>query len=288
MRIVTGTFSHETNTFSNIPTTMEEFAKQGILHGEEIPRRFRGTNAIEAAFLDASEKFGFELIWTVYGSAIPGGPVSREAYEYFSGHLLEGIQGAGRIDGVLLHLHGAMVTDDLDDGDRLDCTFNNAGYEGLRPPTAGVPGDDWERVIRTNLTGVWLCMKYAIRQMLSQGSGVIVNMSPVVGHVGSPGRSPALVASHHGIIGLTRQAAVEYAKHGIRINAVCPTVARTARFLRVHGSDPEVEACMAARNPPGRIGTPEDAAEAVVWLCSAAAAFVVGHTLMMDGGGLAQ
>lgn len=117
MRIVTGTFSHETNTFSNIPTTMEEFAKQGIAHGEEIPRRFRGTNAIEAAFLDASEAFGFELIWTVYGSAIPGGAVSNEAYEYFSGHLLEGIQGAGAIDGVLLHLHGAMVTDDLDDGE---------------------------------------------------------------------------------------------------------------------------------------------------------------------------
>lgn len=117
MRIVTGTFSHETNTFSNIPTTMEEFAKQRILHGEEIPRHFRGTNAIEAAFLDAAAEHGFELIWTVYGSAIPGGPVSREAYEYFSGHLLEGIQAAGKIDGVLLHLHGAMVTDDLDDGE---------------------------------------------------------------------------------------------------------------------------------------------------------------------------
>ena len=117
MRIVTGTFSHETNTFSNIPTTMAEFAKQGINHGEEIPRRFRGTNAIEAAFLDASEQYGFELIWTVFGSAIPGGLVSQEAYEYFSGHLLEGIQAAGAIDGVLLHLHGAMVTDQLDDGE---------------------------------------------------------------------------------------------------------------------------------------------------------------------------
>ena len=89
MRIVTGTFSHETNTFSNIPTSMEEFAKQRILHGADIPRRFRGTNAIEAAFLDAAEQYGFELIWTVYGSAIPGGKVTQEAYEYFSGHLLE-------------------------------------------------------------------------------------------------------------------------------------------------------------------------------------------------------
>ena len=117
MRIVTGTFSHETNTFSNIPTTMEEFAKQGIAHGDEIPHRFRGTNTIEAAFMDAAEEHGFELIWTVFGSAIPGGPVSREAFDYFSGHLLEGLQAAGKIDGVLLHLHGAMVTDDLDDGE---------------------------------------------------------------------------------------------------------------------------------------------------------------------------
>jgi microcystin degradation protein MlrC len=117
MRIVTGTFSHETNTFSNIPTTMEEFAKQGIAHGDEIPRRFRGTNTIEAAFMDAAEEHGFELIWTVFGSAIPGGPVSGEAFEYFSGYLLEGIQAAGAIDGILLHLHGAMVTDDLDDGE---------------------------------------------------------------------------------------------------------------------------------------------------------------------------
>ena len=107
----------ETNTFSNIPTTMEEFAKQGVIHGEEIPRRFRGTNSIEAAFMEASEQFGFELLWTVYGSAIPGGLVSQEAYEYFSGHLLEGIQAAGAIDGVLLHLHGAMVTEEVDDGE---------------------------------------------------------------------------------------------------------------------------------------------------------------------------
>src|SRR5262245_1025866 len=95
---------------------------------------------------------------------------------------------------------------------RLDCAFNNAGYEGMRRPTAEVPEEDWERALRTNLTGVWLCMKYAIRQMLGQGGGVIVNMSSVVGHTGRPGISPALVACHHGIIALTRQAAVEYAR----------------------------------------------------------------------------
>jgi NAD(P)-dependent dehydrogenase (short-subunit alcohol dehydrogenase family) len=171
---------------------------------------------------------------------------------------------------------------------RLDCAFNNAGYEGMRVPTAEIPEEDWERTIRTNLTGVWLCMKYAIQQMLKQGRGVIVNMSSVVGHVGLAGIAPALVASHHGIIGLTRQAAVEYARHGIRVNAVCPTVTRTPRFDRVHGGNPEVEARMAARNPCGRIGEPKDAAEAVVWLCSDAASFVVGHALVVDGGVLAQ
>jgi microcystin degradation protein MlrC len=117
MRIVTGTFSHETNTFSNIPTSMDEFSKQGITHGDDIAQRFRGTNTIEAAFMDAADKHGFELIWTIFGRAIPGGPVSQEAFEYFSGHLLEGIQAAGNIDGVLLHLHGAMVTDQVDDGE---------------------------------------------------------------------------------------------------------------------------------------------------------------------------
>jgi NAD(P)-dependent dehydrogenase (short-subunit alcohol dehydrogenase family) len=171
---------------------------------------------------------------------------------------------------------------------RLDCAFNNAGYEGMRVPTAEVPEEDWERTIRTNLTGVWLCMKYAIPQMLTQGGGVIVNMSSVVGYVGLPGIAPALVASHHGIIGLTRQAAVEYARHGIRVNAVCPTVTRTPRFDRLHGGNPEVVARMAARNPSGRIGEAEDVAEAVVWLCSDAASFVVGHTLVVDGGVLAQ
>jgi NAD(P)-dependent dehydrogenase (short-subunit alcohol dehydrogenase family) len=182
----------------------------------------------------------------------------------------------------------ALIARTVETYGRLDCAFNNAGYEGLRQPTAEVPEEDWEQSIRTNLTGTWLCMKYAIRQMLTQGSGVIVNMSSVVGMTGRPGISPALVACHHGIIGLTRQAALEYIKHGIRINAVCPTVTRTPRLDRVHGSSPDVLARMAANNPSGRIGEPEDTAEAVVWLCSESATFVVGHTLVVDGGVLAQ
>lgn len=182
----------------------------------------------------------------------------------------------------------ALITQTVERYGRLDCAFNNAGYEGLRVPTADVSEADWEQALNTNLTGVWLCMKYAIRQMLTQTQGCIVNMSSVVGLAGLNGISPALVACHHGIIGLTRQAAVEYARAGIRVNAVCPTATRTERFERVHGADPAVEARMGARNPSGRIGQPEDAAEAVVWLCSEAASFVVGHTLVVDGGVLAQ
>ena len=170
----------------------------------------------------------------------------------------------------------------------LDYAFNNAGYEGLRARIDELPEDDWERALQTNLTGVWSCMKYELQQMLKQGRGAIVNMSSVVGLAGLSGISPALVACHHGIIGLTRQAALDYAKAGIRVNAVCPTVTRTERFERVHGGNPESEARMAARNPSGRIGEAQDAAEAVIWLCSDAASFVLGHALVVDGGVLAQ
>jgi len=171
---------------------------------------------------------------------------------------------------------------------RLDCAFNNAGYEGIRATIDQLPQDDWALSLGTNLTGVWLCMKYELQHMLKQESGAIVNMSSVVGLTGLAGISPALVACHHGIIGLTRQAALDYAKAGIRVNAVCPTVTRTERFERVHGGHPENEARMAVRNPSGRIGEPGDAAEAVLWLCSDAASFVLGHTLVVDGGVLAQ
>ena len=171
---------------------------------------------------------------------------------------------------------------------RLDCAFHNAGYEGMRQPIAELPEDDWQRVLSVSLTGVWLCMKYVIRQMLTQGSGAIVNMSSVVGHTGRPGLCPALVASHHGVLGLTRQAALEYAQAGIRVNAVCPSVTETPRLSRVHGENPTIRAQMAAHHPLGRITQPEDVAAAVVWLCSDAASFVTGHSLIIDGGVLAQ
>ena len=117
MRIVTGTISHETNTFSNIPTNLDEFGKQTISSGEEIPKRFGGTGSIEAAFLDASRRHGFELIWTVWASAIPGGLIPRETFDWIEGRLLEGIKNAGKIDGVLLHLHGSAVVDGIPDAE---------------------------------------------------------------------------------------------------------------------------------------------------------------------------
>ncbi len=182
----------------------------------------------------------------------------------------------------------ALIARAVETYGRLDFAFNNAGYEGVRATIDQLAQDDWEQALQTNLTGVWSCMKYELQQMLVQGHGAIVNMSSVVGLSGLKGISPALVACHHGIIGLTRQAALDHAQSGIRVNAVCPTVTRTERFERVHGGNPENEARMATRNPSGRIGEAEDAAEAVIWLCSDAASFVLGHTLVVDGGVLAQ
>ncbi len=170
---------------------------------------------------------------------------------------------------------------------RLDCAHNNAGIEGITAPTADCTEENWDRIIKINLKGVWLCMKYEIPQMLKQGSGAIVNTASVAGLVGFQGL-PAYCASKGGIIQLTRTAALEYATKGIRINAVCPGVIRTPMVERVTGGKPEVEAQFTALEPVGRMGTPEEIAEAVVWLCSDAASFVTGHPLVVDGGLLAQ
>jgi len=166
---------------------------------------------------------------------------------------------------------------------RLDCAFNNAGIEGDQAPTADCSQENWHRVLAVNLTGVWLCMKHEIPQMLKQGGGVIVNMSSVAGSVGFPGL-PAYVASKHGVIGITRTAALEYAAKGIRVNAICPGVIRTEMVERVTGGDPEIEKQFTALEPIGRMGNPEEVAEAVVWLCSSESSFVIGHPLVVDGG----
>jgi NAD(P)-dependent dehydrogenase (short-subunit alcohol dehydrogenase family) len=141
-------------------------------------------------------------------------------------------------------------------------------------------------VIAVNLTGVWLCMKYEIVQMLPQGGGTIVNTASAAGLVGFPSTS-AYVASKHGVVGLTKTAALEYAQQGIRVNCVCPGYIQTP--MTAPGmEDPERMARIIAREPIGRVGAPEEVAEAVVWLCSDAASFVTGHTMTVDGGYVAQ
>ncbi len=184
----------------------------------------------------------------------------------------------------------AMVDQTVQAWGRLDCAHNNAGIAEPRVLTADLDEAMWDRIIGINLKGTWLCLKYEIRQMLKQGdgsgSGTIVNTSSVTGLVGVKGL-PAYVASKHGIIGLTKAAALEYAKRGIRVNAVCPGPIRTASLEWYISQNPEVEKQLTAENPSGRLGTPEEIAEAVVWLCSDAASYMTGHALVADGGGVA-
>ncbi|MFC2000347.1 SDR family oxidoreductase [Chloroflexota bacterium] len=170
---------------------------------------------------------------------------------------------------------------------RLDCAFNNAGIGGGASVTHKADEEHWDRLMNINLKGVWLCMKYEITQMLEQGGGAIVNMSSVAGLVGMM-RTPAYVATKHGVIGLTKTAALEYAAAGIRINAVCPGVIRTPLIDRNVSTHPPLAEHYRNMHPMGRLGEPEEIAEAAVWLLSDAASFVTGHAMAVDGGLVAQ
>lgn len=186
----------------------------------------------------------------------------------------------------------AMVGKVVESYDRLDYAHNNAGIIEPRTLTADIIEETWDRVISVNLKGVWLCMKYEILQMLKQGSGAIVNTSSAAGLIGFAGR-PAYAASKHGIVGLTKTAALEYAQQGIRINAVCPGYIQTPMLDQAINDYPEeqiaaVKAALIRREPIERMGTPAEVAGAVTWLCSDAASFVIGHTMVIDGGYVAQ
>lgn len=170
---------------------------------------------------------------------------------------------------------------------RLDYAFNNAGVEGLSAPTHECTIENWDRTVDVNLKGVWLCMKYEIPHMLKQGKGAIVNNASIAGLVGFP-NIPAYVASKHGVIGLTKNAALEYAKLGIRVNVVCPGVIKTPMIDRFTGKNKEMEKQFASAEPIGRLGQPEEVAEAVMWLCSDASSFVTGLSMAVDGGWVAQ
>lgn len=182
----------------------------------------------------------------------------------------------------------ALINKTVESYGRLDYAFNNAGIEGAAlVPIVDYSEETWDQVIAINLKGVWLCMKYEIPQILKQGGGAIVNMSSVAGLVGGH-LGAAYFASKHGVIGLTKAVAMEYATQGIRVNAVAPAVIRTPMAERAFLHDPEMTAYVTTLHPMGRFGTPEEVASAVVWLCSDAASFVTGHTLPIDGGFVAQ
>ena len=183
----------------------------------------------------------------------------------------------------------ALVTGVIQTYGRLDCAYNNAGIEGyMEGRLHEYPEDIWDRLIDINLKGVWLCLKYEIPRMLEQGGGAIVNTASAAGLVGSR-RLAAYVASKHGVVGLTKAAALEYARDGIRVNAVCPGIIDTPMMDRlIAGRQDDYEATIPTRQPVGRLGTPEEIAEAVAWLCSDAASLVTGIAMSVDGGFTAQ
>lgn len=167
---------------------------------------------------------------------------------------------------------------------RLDVAVNNAGVEQETRTTVETSLDDWNRIIGVNLSGVFHCLKYEIPLILEQGGGAVVNTSSIAGQVGLPG-VPAYVASKHGVIGLTRTAAIDYAKRNIRVNAICPGLIDTEMARRAN--PPERLPEIAALQPIGRMGNPEEIAAAVIWLCSPAASFITGQAIAADGGFLA-
>ncbi|MFA4836191.1 MAG: glucose 1-dehydrogenase [Dehalococcoidia bacterium] len=165
---------------------------------------------------------------------------------------------------------------------RLDCAVNNAGIGGDRSPTAQCTKQNWDGVIGLNLTGVFLGTKYQTLQMLKQGGGSIVNMSSMMGVIASE-YAPAYVASKHGVIGLTKSTALAYVKNNIRVNAICPGNIRTPIWEPTMKDAPEVVQAIMALTPIGRLGEPEEIANAIVWLSSDSASYCTGHALVVDG-----
>ena len=215
----------------------------------------------KVAVVDINDEGGAETVKQV---AAAGGSAS-----FIHADVTQAAEVQAMVDEVI-RLHG-----------RLDCAYNNAGVLGRMSSTVDITEEEWDRTIAINLKGVWLCMRAEIPHMLEQGGGAIVNTSSVAGLTGSRGL-PAYVASKHGVAGLTKTAALEYARKGIRVNAVNPGFVDTPMTGNLQGGD------FGALLPIGRLAQPEEVAEAAVWLCSDASSYVIGHTLVVDGGYVAQ
>ncbi len=177
----------------------------------------------------------------------------------------------------------ALVEATLAEFGQLDCAVNNAGVEHPHMKLAEHDDDEFDRAIAINLKGVYLCMKFELRAMLKQGHGAIVNLASLAGLGGAPGLG-GYVASKHGVVGLTRTAALEYAKRGIRVNAVCPSFTNTDMVKRMISTDPKLERILNDASPMKRMGEPSEIANAVAYLCSDEASFTNGQALALDGG----
>ena len=177
----------------------------------------------------------------------------------------------------------ALVEKTVETYGKLDCAFNNAGIHKVFASMADFTAADWEEMINVNLKSVWLCMKYEIPQMLKQGKGAIVNTSSAAGLVGAPS-NPAYPASKHGVVGITKSTALEFARKGIRVNCICPGPIRTGMNESLVAVNPEMVKAMDQKVPMGRIGEPEEVAAAAMFLCSDEASYITGAALPVDGG----